>query len=67
MFSPGLKARFSYSLQSACSVVLRARSLPMRVAAMASQASLIVYFLESENCISGGTAVMRASSARRSS
>jgi hypothetical protein len=34
--SPGLKARFSHSLRSACSVVLRAQSLPMRVAAMAS-------------------------------
>jgi hypothetical protein len=65
--APGLKARFSHSLRSACSVVLRARSLPMRAAAMASQTSLAVRFLESENCISGGTAAMRASSARRSS
>jgi hypothetical protein len=62
-----LKARLSHSLRSACSVDLRARSLPMHVAAMASQASLAIRFLESENCISGGTAAMRASRARRSS
>jgi hypothetical protein len=65
MSSPGLKARFSHSLRSACSVVLR--SLPMRAAAMVSQASLAVRFLESENCISDGTTTMRASSTRRSS
>ena len=64
--SPGLKARFSHSLQSACSVDLRTRSLPMRAAAMASQASLAVRLLVSENCTSGRTAAMRASSARRS-
>jgi hypothetical protein len=34
---------------------LRARSLPMRAVAMASQASMTVRFLESENCISAGT------------
>jgi hypothetical protein len=39
----------------------------MRAAAMAFQASLAVRFLESENCISDGTAAMRASSARQSS
>jgi hypothetical protein len=46
---------------------LQARSLPMRAVAMASQASLAVRFLESENYISDGTAAMRASSVRRSS
>jgi hypothetical protein len=65
--SPGLKARFSHSLRSACSVVLRALSLPMRATALVSQAYLTVRFLESENCISDGTAAMRASSACRSS
>jgi hypothetical protein len=54
--SPALRARFSHSLRSACSVVLRARSLLMRAAAITSQASLAVHFLESENCISDGTA-----------
>jgi hypothetical protein len=34
---------------------------------MASQASLTVRFLESENCISDGIAAIRASNARRSS
>jgi hypothetical protein len=53
--------------RSACSGILWAWSLPMRAAAMASQAFLAVRFLESENCISDGTAAMRASSARRSS
>jgi hypothetical protein len=48
-------------------VVLRARSLPMRAAAMASQASLAVRFFESEDYISDGTAAMRAPSACRSS
>jgi hypothetical protein len=43
--SPGFKARLSHSLRSACSVDLRARSLPMLVIAMASQASLAVRFL----------------------
>jgi hypothetical protein len=34
---------------------------------MASQASLVVRFLESENYISSGTTVMRASNTHRSS
>jgi hypothetical protein len=65
--SPGLKVRFSHSLRSACSMVLRARSLPMHATAMASQTSLAVRFLESENYISDRTTAMRASSTRRSS
>jgi hypothetical protein len=39
-----LEGQVFHSLRSACSVVLRARSLPMRVAVMASQASLTVCF-----------------------
>jgi hypothetical protein len=39
-------------------VVLRVQSLPMRAAVMASQASLAVRFLESENCISDETVVI---------
>jgi hypothetical protein len=66
MSSPGLKSRFSHSLRSAYNVILRAWSLLMRATVMASQAFLAVRFLESENCISNGTAAMRASNARQS-